>query len=118
MTGDPNRKAYFGIDHTKNPPSIRSFAFDAFTFPACKACNEGFSEFESSAKAIVEKILSASALTCGEVGKLLDWLDKVRQGLWLAFFTLNKNHAGLKRNHHIRGRIVPPQLEMERARLR
>src|ERR1035438_633033 len=55
MTGDPSRKVFLGIDHTRNPPSIRSFAFDAFTFPACKGCNEGFSEFESSAKAIIQK---------------------------------------------------------------
>ena len=105
LTGDPKRKAFFGLDYTKQPMSMRSFSFDAFAFPACGRCNQEFSDFENAAKAVVLKMLSNSDLCCQDFSILMDWLDKVRQGLWLGFFYLDKNRFNLRRNHHIRGRI-------------
>lgn len=104
LTGDPNRQVMLG--HVKaGEVRPRRFAFDRFVFPACEECNQRFSTLESAAKSIIIKILSGSALSAGELNTLLDWFDKVRIGLWLAHYYLDKNFAAIQPRFYIATRM-------------
>jgi hypothetical protein len=106
LSGDPNRKAQFGIDLTKKPPNgIRSYSFNSFVFPACEQCNEEFSDLEDKTKEIVTAILHDQAIGSGDWNIFLDWLDKVRIGIWLGFLYLNKNLRNISPKFHIKKRI-------------
>jgi hypothetical protein len=88
MTGDPNRV----VSHPVMDKRIR-LSFDSLKFPACSACNRHYSRLESATKAIVEAICNTgSAPPLGYV-LLLDWLDKVRVGLWLGQLYLQRSTA-------------------------
>ena len=52
-TGDPNRKALFGINK-KNQEHI-IFNFNSFVFPACEECNNEYSQLENKVKSIIIK---------------------------------------------------------------
>ena len=105
LTGDPNRTAMFGIDFSKQKLSYRQFSFDALTFPACTNCNNDFSKLETITQPIVRALLERRGVTAAELIILLDWLDKVRVGLWLGYFYLNKNRAGINPTFHISNRL-------------
>jgi len=105
LTGDPNRIATFGIEFNKQPIGLRQFAFDALTFPACAHCNDRFSKLEAQIKPIIERLLASQPLGAGDLILLLDWLDKVRVGLWLGYMYLNKNPLGIDPTFHIESRI-------------
>lgn len=102
-TGPPNRIVRFGFDkHTGKP---REFSYNAFAFPACEACNSFFSKLEHAAKPVLTKLLASAPLSKTEFHTLLDWFDKVRVGLWLAFYFLDKNIGGIEPKFHIASRI-------------
>ncbi|MBZ5667545.1 MAG: hypothetical protein LAO30_23470 [Acidobacteriia bacterium] len=105
MTGDPGHEAHFGIDFTKEPLKARKFAFDSLVFPACTTCNTRFAELEGRVKPIFELLLSYKPLSSDQLILLLDWLDKVRVGLWLGYLYLDKNWMGIEPNFHIQSRI-------------
>lgn len=105
MTGNPNREANFGIDFTKDPFSLRKFAFDSLVFPACSGCNERFGKLESGVKSIFERLLLYKPLSSDDLILLLDWLDKVRVGLWLGYWYLDKNPMGIDPTYHIESRV-------------
>jgi len=88
LTGDPNRTVNIGMDW-KNGKPIR-FAFNRLTVPACGSCNEEFAELESRTKPIIERLLNHTAVTGDDFITLLDWLDKVRVGLWINEHYFNK----------------------------
>lgn len=105
MTGDPSRIATFGVDFNKETFDLRKFAFDSFTFPACEACNTRFGELETRVKPIFVRLLSNKPLASDDLILLLDWLDKVRVGLWLGYLYLDKNPMGINPSFHINSRI-------------
>jgi hypothetical protein len=105
LTGDPKRVARFGVDFQSDPPKWREFSFDSLTFPACTKCNSDFSNLESDARTIVESVLSHQPLTESQVSILLDWLDKVRVGLWLGYLYLDRNPQQIRPQYHIATRI-------------
>lgn len=99
-----DKKVRFGFD--KRTGAIREFAYKAFTFPACESCNTSFAELESTVKPILIKLLSESPLTNIDLHYLLDWFDKVRVGLWLGFYYLDKNIGCITPRFHIQTRIT------------
>jgi len=103
LTGDPKRIAGFGPDFLKR--SARRFAFDELTFPACAECNADFAVLEGGAEQVVRKLLGHQAVPPDELMLLLDWLDKVRVGMWLGYFYLDKNMAGIEPRFHIIQRL-------------
>jgi hypothetical protein len=105
MTGKPDRVANFGIDFNKEPISPRKFAFNSLVFPACSACNERFGELETRIKPIVERLLAHRPVGSYDFMLLLDWLDKVRVGLWLGYLYLDKNSMGIRPSFHILSRL-------------
>lgn len=105
LTGDPNRKINLGIKWDEEGNPVRTFPFQAFKVPACTACNEEHGKLEAKAKYICINILKNKSISVFELHTFLDWLDKVRLGLWLAFHYLDKNMFGVKPNFHIKKRL-------------
>lgn len=104
MTGDPKRRVVLGVNyHTARP--VKAFAFDQFTFPACDQCNNVYSALESEAKPIIEKILQKEAVSELELDKCLDWLDKVRVGMWLGGRYMSGNFSWVDPLFHISTRV-------------
>lgn len=92
MTGDPNRVVRHGYRWSDG--KIFEFSFDSLAFPACKKCNDRFAAFEGHAKLVVESLCRKEPISPGDCVFLLDWLDKVRIGLWLGYRYLQQNpHA-------------------------
>lgn len=89
MTGDPNRVVRHGYRWTDG--KIFEFSFDSLVFPACSSCNSRYSDFENHAKRVVESICLKEPVAPNDYVHLLDWLDKVRVGLWLGHRYLQKN---------------------------
>jgi hypothetical protein len=106
LTGDANRVAEFGYDHLENGAvARRSFAYDSLKFPACQSCNQTYSALEAATKPVVQKMLSESALSVRDLSTLLDWLDKVRVGLWLGFLYLDRNPMAAEPHYFVGNRI-------------
>lgn len=107
LTGDPKRQVIVGPFLSKiTEEAFRKQSFDSLHFPACKVCNNRFGNLEANAKDAVEKLLDEQPLSAGDFCVLLDWLDKVRVGLWLGFHQyLDKNIHGIKPRFYISQRI-------------
>ena len=105
MTGDPKRIASFGVDFAREPFAPRQFSFDALTFPACTKCNSKFSHIEDATKPVIRRLVSHQAVDVLDLIVLLDWLDKVRVGLWLGYFYLDQNPLGINPRFHIQSRV-------------
>lgn len=106
LTGDPNRLASFGINFQNPEYKIRRFAFDSLTFPACTACNSRFAALEAKTEDVMNRLISMEAISANHFTILLDWLDKVRVGLWLGFIYLDKNPWHIKPKFHIEQRLA------------
>ena len=106
LTGDPNRKVYLGRQWLDPGLSERSYSLSAFTFPACGMCNKRYAALEADVKTIIESMLSCSPLCASDLDRLLDWLDKVRTGIWLGMIYLNKNYRGVVPQFHITSRTA------------
>jgi hypothetical protein len=103
LTGPPKRVVNFGV----NPLTRKQPRFDwgSFVFPACSSCNERFSHLEGAVKPIVARLMERTPITGYEFIKLLDWLDKVRIGLWLGYLYLHKNAMTISPRFQIESRI-------------
>lgn len=89
VTGDPNRHIRIEIDPVTGQDVIRPAS--TFHFPACRGCNESYGKkLEAQAKKAMEALFAGESLQVSQCYWLLDWLDKVRIGLWLAYNTLHK----------------------------
>lgn len=86
LTGDLKRVANIYKDVDK----VISYAWQSYTFPACEECNSYYSDLEAKTKFIVENILNEKPVTHKEFNIFLDWLDKVRIGIWLGNLMLLK----------------------------
>jgi hypothetical protein len=100
MTGDPNRITLLG----KYRDTLRKYPWKNFTFPACDKCNNEYAKLESRVKVVVLKLLAKTSVTESELNDFLDWLDKVRVGLWLGYIQLDKQDD-LTPNFHIKQRL-------------
>lgn len=78
-TGDPNRITLIG---KKEGKEIK-FSWLNFVFPACEECNSNFSNIESKIQPILVKIDNENSVTHNEINLFLDWIDKIRIGMWL-----------------------------------
>ncbi|RWB20399.1 MAG: hypothetical protein EOQ40_15140 [Mesorhizobium sp.] len=88
-TGDPNRLIRIEADPVSGAEIIRPAS--TFHFPACRSCNERYGKtLETHAQKAMEALFGGKSLRVGQCYRLLDWLDKVRVGLWIAYNTLHK----------------------------
>lgn len=104
LTGDPNRVVNFGVNFENG--EIIEFAWDQLVVPACKSCNSYYGEaLEGKLKPIIEALLNREEICVSEHLLLLDWLDKVRVGLWLNYQLLQNFPLGIMPNFRINDRI-------------
>jgi hypothetical protein len=89
MTGDPSRVVKLGLNWKTG--KVIEFAYDQLRFPSCLTCNDRYATFEDDARKVVEKICNKDAASPSDYVLLLDWLDKVRIGLWLGYKYLLRN---------------------------
>jgi len=108
LTGDPNRGVEIGpiLDINKNKFEKRELAFDQFQFPSCESCNQKYSSLEIKAKEIVLRLINEDDLSEKDFMIFLDWLDKIRIGLWLGYNYLQKNLSEVEPNYYIDKRIA------------
>jgi len=109
LTGDPNRIVTFGqkVSENENDEELIEIKFNwkALTVPSCTSCNDKFGKLESSVKPIIQKAIDKVELTPDEILLLLDWLDKVRIGLWLNYYYLEKNKSQINPRMFIENRM-------------
>lgn len=88
FTGPPNRPFRFWADPVSGKENSRPAV--TFKFPACHTCNQRYGErLEAQASKIIRAISDGRSITIGNAYRLLDWLDKVRIGLWLGYLSLH-----------------------------
>ncbi|SCB52340.1 hypothetical protein GA0061099_10316 [Bradyrhizobium yuanmingense] len=81
------------------------YSWSNFVAPACDDCNNAYSEMEGRIKPIVEALGRREALPVSAYIELLDWLDKVRIGVWLLRHQIEKYPIEITPNFHIETRI-------------
>lgn len=103
MTGNPKRVVNFGTNY-KNGKIIK-YDWSSFVVPSCEKCNNKYSDIEDRAKDYVERLLERDTLTGAEYIVLMDWLDKVRIGAWIAYHLIQGNPTDIQPKFHINTRI-------------
>lgn len=103
MTGDPSRVVTFGQDPRNGKP-IR-FSWSNFVAPACKACNDSYSNIEGRAKLVVQALEQREIRSVADYVLLLDWLDKVRTGVWLLQHMIVNDPVTIRPNFFISSRV-------------
>jgi hypothetical protein len=89
MTGDLDRQFRVGSDLQTGEEWIRPAS--SLIFPACASCNQKYGRrLEKQAALIINAIQDGRPITVSNAYRLLDWLDKVRIGLWLGTLMLQK----------------------------
>lgn len=78
-TGDPKRITSLG---KKDGKEIK-FSWLNFVFPACEECNSNFGKIEAEIQTVLVKLDNEKSVTHYEINLFLDWLDKIRIGMWL-----------------------------------
>ena len=86
-------------------PERRRLSQKSLHFPACDECNNRYSALESAAKLVMVKVLTLKSLSALELEVLLDWLDKVRVGIWLGMRYLEGDPFGIQPNFHVTQRL-------------
>jgi hypothetical protein len=104
LTGDPKRVVNFGTNY-KNGKTI-TFDWLNFCVPACESCNTEYSDLEQRAKSYVLTLLDRGTLTSIEYTDFMDWIDKVRVGLWIAYHLIQGNPTNIQPSFHIKNRIA------------
>lgn len=103
LTGDPKRVVNMAFNSLTG--KVLRFDWSSLVAPSCKVCNDEFSEFENKAKEIIENLVSYEPVNGDSYLILLDWLDKVRIGLWLNYFYLQENPMGIIPQMFIKSRM-------------
>jgi hypothetical protein len=103
LTGDPKRVVDFGTNY-KTGNTI-SFDWSNFCVPACECCNSKYSDLEARAKFYMLRLLAREALTSIEYSDFMDWLDKVRIGVWIAYHYIQGNPTNIEPTFHIESRL-------------
>jgi len=103
LTGNPKRVVNFGDNINED---IKTFDWTSFTFPSCTFCNSKWGLLESKIQPLIKKLFILDELNKEETFLLLDWMDKVRIGLWLGYYYLFKNTEGIKPQFFINDRVA------------
>jgi hypothetical protein len=73
---------------------------------ACEKCNEDSSDLEGRARIAYVKIRDGDELSAADARALLDWLDKLRVGMWLWTVDIGKTDYGVVPKFRINARMA------------
>lgn len=104
LTGDPKRTVSMYYDYRKGREV--KFSWNSLVTPACEACNTEFAGMEAAVKPVIEGLLERKSLRARDYVLLLDWLDKVRVGLWLNYHMLQGDILNIKPSFYIKDRVA------------
>lgn len=82
-----------------------AFPLDNLTCTACVRCNSQNSLVEDRASRIVKALLQTRTIKRVDMPLLLDWLDRLRLGVWWSALQITSNPAGVDPHFAINGRI-------------
>jgi len=89
------------------PGISREIPMSRIGLKVCKACNDVDSDLEARAKDAYQAINAGQDLTDSHLQALLDWLDKVRVGLWLWLFEqVSEEFKAAEPKFRINGRLA------------
>lgn len=103
LTGSSKTKVSFGSNYSTHASA--PMAWQGFTMPACVPCNDHYARLEGNVKWTVAKLLDRSPLPANDYIELLDWLDKVRIGVWLATARIKHKSLPIDPKFRIASRI-------------
>ena len=72
---------------------------------ACATCNSKYAKLEDLAKIVFFKIRDGADLHSDDIDIFLDWLDKIRIGLWLWGLDISKQSSNVNPKFRIENRI-------------
>lgn len=103
LTGEPKRQALVSLRHDPQ----KRISFDKLQFPACDDCNLRYGdELERPTSIVVRKMLRREPISAREVSYLLDWVDKIRVGIWLGYHVLeDKRYYDFEPHFYINDRV-------------
>lgn len=101
--GDIRRTVRLGVDRAGRAIEL---PFVTLTAPAHTSCNSAWSELENRVCVMAEAIVRGDALAAEEIDPLLDWLDKVRVGVWLQRRMRAGNPASITPGFHVNQRVA------------
>jgi hypothetical protein len=81
------------------------FSWSTLVAPSCEVCNSAYSDLEDKVKPLIESLIARRNLRGADYIVLLDWLDKVRIGLWLTYHFIQKNPTNIDPSFHINSRV-------------
>lgn len=105
MTGNPLRVVTLGQNFEKNKALIQ-YSWSNFVAPACKDCNNKYAALEAQIKNYVEALQRREPLPGSAYIALLDWLDKVRIGVWLTRHMIENHPVTITPHFHISTRVA------------
>lgn len=88
------------------PGISRKVSMSRIGLKVCKTCNDADSRLEAQAKIAYLAIKAGEDLADDQVRSLLDWLDKVRVGLWLWLIEQLGDQAGAEPKFRVNGRMA------------
>ena len=103
LTGDLHRPVWLGQDFRTGKGRV--FSYSSLTAPSCTKCNEKYANLEGRVKPVMLSVLAEAPISRDEFNVLLDWFDKVRIGMWLLYYHLDGNMAGVDPLFHIDQRL-------------
>ncbi|MBC3878851.1 hypothetical protein H8K38_13640 [Undibacterium sp. FT79W] len=103
LTGNPRRVVTLGYNYETSEQV--SFAWQSLVVPACQKCNSEFAKLEDQVKPIVKALLNRECMPASSYLVLLDWLDKVRVGLWLTYHLIQGNPTQILPSFYIKQRM-------------
>lgn len=103
-TGAANRSVVHGIKWLSGNPI--EFPWESLCFPSCTACNSEYAALEGAVKPVVQALCERRPVSPQSYVVFLDWLDKVRVGLWLGHRYLQKNAMQIEPSFAISSRVA------------
>ena len=105
MTGNPRRVVVFGQNYAKRNKPIR-YSWSKFVAPACNTCNSKYAKLEGRVEPSIKALQRREGLPVSAYIDLMDWLDKVRIGVWLLQHMIENHPIEITPNFYISSRIA------------
>lgn len=99
FTGNQDRPAYL-----PTPSGDIKLTWSNLVLPACSQCNQTFGVLEEIAKDAMHRI-EEGEVTANDMMMLLDWMDKIRVGVWRLQLAHGKNNHSITPNYSITKRL-------------